>query len=773
MAKKRIGLILSLVAAVVASASARVSPASGGLLAQASEDAYERARTVVDEATDALLDRRGVIGTGLGRGSRGEPRLVILIEDPSDRSGLPAVVDGVFTETIVTGELRGFGDCPIGPAGRCDRPVPPGVSLGHPSVSTGTLGALVEDRLGDHYILSNNHILAAENQATIGDPILQPGPFDGGSELNPDDIIGTLADFEPLSFCHWLLGCDAAPSNTMDAAIAAIPDGAVQAGTLCGWIPKPTTVAQDSLTPNVSILKKCGRTTGTTIGTVVATHATVQVQLVDGLAQFEDQIITTNMASGGDSGALMVDGDNHPVALLFAGGATTTVGIPIDRILDRFRVSFPDLYPPAAPLGLTAAAGDGWVDLEWAFSPEPDVVSYGVYRASAPSGPFAVLASRLAANAHLDESVTSGSTYFYSVTALDGAGNESPRSAAIEAAPSRHPPDDPDGDGVKDPADNCPFQPNAPQYDGDIDGIGATCDSLDRLWGADRFGTSEAVSQTAFNAADAVFIALGTDFPDAIVAAAAAGHLGSPVLLTTSTSLPSETVAEIQRLSPANAYVVGGIAAISTAVEQQVKQYVPSVQRLAGADRYETAAAVSIALFPAANVVFVAPGGDFPDALVAAAAAGYLDSPVLLTPSRAAPVATLRELARLKPSTIFIVGGATVISDGVVRQLAGYGDVVRLAGSNRFATASAVAQEVFGSAEYAFLASGRNFPDALVAAAAGGSLGGPVLLVEQDAIPGPTMEQLSRLEPAHVYLVGGTAVISSSVVVSVPQAFVP
>lgn len=322
---------------------------------------------------------------------------------------------------------------------------------------------------------------------------------------------------------------------------------------------------------------------------------------------------------------------------------------------------------------------------------------------------------------------------------------------------------DSDGDGILDAVDNCPAIPNPTQYDGDGDGTGAICDDLDRLWGPNRYGTSAAVAETVFQTADTVFIALGTNFPDALVAAAAGGHLNGPVLLTGSTSLAPETIAELLRLSPVKAYIVGGTAVISPAVEQQVKTYVPSVERLAGADRYETSAAVSSTIFPTVDEVFVASGENFPDALVSAAVAGYLGVPVLLTPHGQAPAATLNELARLNPSTIYLVGGTAAISEHVEQQLSSYGDVVRVAGPDRYATAAAVAQEVFAAAEYVFLAYGGNFPDALVAAAAGGHLGGPVLLVTHDAIPAPTAEQLDWLAPGHVYLVGGTAVIGDGV----------
>jgi len=322
---------------------------------------------------------------------------------------------------------------------------------------------------------------------------------------------------------------------------------------------------------------------------------------------------------------------------------------------------------------------------------------------------------------------------------------------------------DVDGDGILNGVDNCPTHYNPTQFDGDGDGIGADCDGVERLWGPNRYGTSAAVAEMAFSHASTVFIALGTNFPDALVAAAAGGHEQGPVLLTDGHSLSPETTAELVRLAPTTAYVVGGTAVISPVVEQQVRALVPNVHRLAGANRYETSAAVSSAVFPTATSAFIAYGGNFPDALVGAAAAGFIDAPVLLTGKDHLPQATIDELVRLRPDKIYVIGGTAVISAAAAGELAPYGTVVRLAGSDRYATAAAVAQEFFECQARVFLAYGGDFPDALVAAAAGAYRSAPVLLVTHDTIPAATRGQMNRLSPERIWLVGGTAVIGESV----------
>jgi len=328
--------------------------------------------------------------------------------------------------------------------------------------------------------------------------------------------------------------------------------------------------------------------------------------------------------------------------------------------------------------------------------------------------------------------------------------------------------DDFDGDTILNMDDNCPWTPNRAQYDGDGDGKGMWCDDVDRVWGANRYATAAAVSLMAFDPLATVFIALGTDYPDALVAAAAGGSMHAPVLLTTTDSLPAETVAELKRLKPHTAYIVGGTAVIRSSVEQQVGALVPTVKRLAGADRYETAAAVAKEIYPKATVAFVALGTNFPDALVAASPAGMVGAPVLLTAHDHVPQATLDVLADLHPTRIFVVGGTAAISETAAQELSVYGPVERLAGANRYETAAVVGDWFFGQDRLVLLAYGRNFPDALVAGVVGGLLGGPVLLVDRTSIPPATRSALDRLTPHFNWIVGGTAVISEDVFNALP-----
>jgi putative cell wall-binding protein len=192
------------------------------------------------------------------------------------------------------------------------------------------------------------------------------------------------------------------------------------------------------------------------------------------------------------------------------------------------------------------------------------------------------------------------------------------------------------------------------------------------------------------------------------------------------------------------------------------------VGRLAGPDRYATAAAISAATFaPGVPIAYVATGSNFPDALAGAAAGGFRGGPVLLVTQFTIPQATLTELARLQPFKIVVLGSAGVVGDAVANALVPYttsGVVERYAGPDRYATAAAISAATFvvGPA-VAYVATGANFPDALAGAAAGGFLGGPVLLVTQFTIPQATLTELARLQPFKIVVLGSSGVVGDAV----------
>jgi len=292
-----------------------------------------------------------------------------------------------------------------------------------------------------------------------------------------------------------------------------------------------------------------------------------------------------------------------------------------------------------------------------------------------------------------------------------------------------------------------------------------------RQSGADRYSTAATISRaTTASHVSVVYVATGLNFPDALAAAAAAGHLDAPILLVLPGGIPVPTKNELTRLKPTKIIVAGGAGVVSNTVLSQLGAYtVPAgtVERQSGADRYATAASISSHTFaPGVAVVYIATGLNFPDALAAAAAAGRLGGPVLLVTATSIPQATRDELSRLSPGRIIVAGGTGVVSNGVVTALGAYtsGGVDRQSGANRYATAASVSSQTFApGVPVVYVATGLNFPDALAAAAAAGRLGGPVLLVSSTSIPTDTAAELDRLKPGRIVVAGGSGVVSDGV----------
>jgi putative cell wall-binding protein len=191
--------------------------------------------------------------------------------------------------------------------------------------------------------------------------------------------------------------------------------------------------------------------------------------------------------------------------------------------------------------------------------------------------------------------------------------------------------------------------------------------------------------------------------------------------------------------------------------------------RVAGADRYATAAALSALCYaPGVPVAYVATGSNFPDALAAGPAAAHAGGPVLLVRQSELPDATATELTRLRPGRIVVLGASAVVSDEVADALRPYatsGQVSRIAGADRYATAALISEATFvpGGA-VVYVATGANFPDALAGGAAAGLAEGPILLVKRDEVPATTAAELQRLHPARIVVLGSSAVVSDAVV---------
>jgi hypothetical protein len=301
------------------------------------------ALTTQGRYTEKLLANPGIVGTGVGLTASGKPTVKVFTRT-TGVTGIPASLDGVPVEVVVTGEItslpavRGAADFTVAAAPNdiYVRPVPIGVSTGNEGTcSAGTIGARV--KAGNKiYALSNNHVYALENQAPLGSRILQPGRYDlNCATAGADKRLGTLTKFVPVVFSK-------TASNVVDAAIALTSTSLLDRGTPPdGYgIPAATPVA-----PAVGMpVQKYGKTSKLTVGWVDAINATVTVTYNTGTTRFVKQILIAArgpFCRAGDSGSLIVTtAGRQPVGLLFAGTSSGyTFANPIGDVLKAFNVS--------------------------------------------------------------------------------------------------------------------------------------------------------------------------------------------------------------------------------------------------------------------------------------------------------------------------------------------------------------------------------------------------------------------------------------------------
>lgn len=303
-----------------------------------------------------LLALPNVVGVGIGLKEVGgvqtqDKAIIVLVKKklpldqlPQEQQVQPSI-NGLKTDIIEVGEFQAQSEEALLESEQLFdfifdvqrtsriRPAVPGVSIGHYSVSAGTFGAVVYDKsTGEPFILSNNHILAnssngRDGRAKIGDSIYQPGPVDGGTSSN--NLLAKLVRYYTL---------DESPGeNEVDCALARpikkedIAPEILEIGAVAG-VTEPVV----GMT-----VKKSGRTTGLTEGQIRAINVTTEVNYGQGrILRFVNQIFTSKLSEGGDSGSLVLDENNQAVGLLFAGSDEGTLLNPIEKVLQVLKVQF-------------------------------------------------------------------------------------------------------------------------------------------------------------------------------------------------------------------------------------------------------------------------------------------------------------------------------------------------------------------------------------------------------------------------------------------------
>jgi putative cell wall-binding protein len=295
------------------------------------------------------------------------------------------------------------------------------------------------------------------------------------------------------------------------------------------------------------------------------------------------------------------------------------------------------------------------------------------------------------------------------------------------------------------------------------------------LQGTNRYATAIEASRRAFKTAPTVVIATGENWPDALGGAALAGAEGGPILLTMRDTLPGSVLSEIRRLKAEKAIVLGGTGAVGDPVIATLKKELGSgnVRRIGGSNRYATAELVARATAARTGsdydgTVFVATGGNFPDALAASPLAAANGWPILLSSPGGLSGSTMSAMKAIGAKRVFVLGGTAVVSsatEALLERAYGAGSVTRLAGGDRYATAVVVANHGVKTAGLGFdrfaLATGDNFPDALAGGVMQGASGSVLLLTQGRALPPSTAAVLRahRDEIESARFLGGTGAL--------------
>ena len=288
-----------------------------------------------------------------------------------------------------------------------------------------------------------------------------------------------------------------------------------------------------------------------------------------------------------------------------------------------------------------------------------------------------------------------------------------------------------------------------------------------RISGAERVATAIAINGRVRPTAETVVLARSDAFPDALAGGPLAVAEEAALLLTPPDALAPAVRAEIRRLGAGTAILLGGEAALAPGVASELEEMGLTLERIAGPTRYATAAAIA-ARMGNTSEAFVASGEVFPDALSAAALAGAVGAPVLLTENDRLPEESLAAVPA--GSSVIVVGGGAAVGESVVAALEGRAAAVRrVSGSDRYATSTAMAREALDrgvTPTATWVATGRDFPDALAAGAAAGAGRSLLVLIDgTDLDASPSARDLLRSLASRITeirVAGGAAALSES-----------
>eukprot|EP00130_Batrachochytrium_dendrobatidis_P008490 XP_006683365.1 hypothetical protein BATDEDRAFT_93128 [Batrachochytrium dendrobatidis JAM81] len=277
-----------------------------------------------------------------------------------------------------------------------------------------------------------------------------------------------------------------------------------------------------------------------------------------------------------------------------------------------------------------------------------------------------------------------------------------------------------------------------------------------RIAGYSRYDTAIEVSRDGWNSADTVILTRGDNFADALAGVPLASKLDAPVLLTHSNKLYAPTLREIKRLRASNVIILGGEVAIKKAVVTELEKEGINVRRISGHSRTDTAALIASEVSPkGSEKIVIANGYDFPDALSIASYAANEGIPILLTESKKLPAGTKASINKLKAKETIVVGGPLAVNESLMKQ---FPNAVRISGQDRYKTNIEIAKYFGIKNKHMYVATGKNYADALTGAVLAAKNNSAILLVHK-TIPEITSTYIKNQALERLTIFGGDVAI--------------
>lgn len=287
-----------------------------------------------------------------------------------------------------------------------------------------------------------------------------------------------------------------------------------------------------------------------------------------------------------------------------------------------------------------------------------------------------------------------------------------------------------------------------------------------RIYGNNRYETSYEILNRGWSSSEYAILASGTDYPDALCAAPLASKYNAPILLVDNTSLANQPnlLASLKSKGISKVFIIGGTTAVSSEVESGIRSAGINVTRVGGSDRYETSVKIAQLVGSTTGEVAIANGLDFADGLSISSIAAIRNMPILLTDSRNLSSVVSNYINSVNINKTYVIGSEVAVSSNVANKLK---NVERLGGANRYETNRNIFNRFKSDVglNNLYIASGRDFPDALSISALAGKDNNFVLLSNTNYSEESIRDTLSSVKTSigNLYILGGQVVIPDSV----------